>query len=215
MLARVRGAQERVWAVSGTARVDLSGVAGITSTTAVAAARAPQSVRLILLDFIGVPRLRIVSDGTCVEFFADGMAETFYGPLHAPQLRRLVPFDISIDDLASVLLGRAPKTEAGIASASHAASDRTYHLELADGASWEIDPDLERVRRAFVPVEGGVELSFGSFEDTDGITFPEKISMSSPRGGVAFTWNSYALNDRVSPELFKARCERPSEVPSL
>ncbi len=220
LLGEVRGAQARVQAVRGSARVkiDSPGLSG--TVTEFAAAEKPDRVRLETLDFFGNPAAVLTADRG-VFAFLDARAGVFYRGEATPEnVSRLLPFVLPVEELVTILCGSAPllpgtplevSVSDGLLLLTIGRGDTGQQLAIGERAAIE----WSRVRRT-VHGEGGAtseiapayDLEFDDFRRQSDVRFPNEIKLDAPAGRahIRLAWREdVEVNGRLDAGLFRLR----------
>jgi hypothetical protein len=214
---QVRAAQARVQRVRGAARLRISSPSFSGTVTEFIAAEKPDRVHLETLDFFGTPvAVLVAGDGQFA--FHDLRNKVFYRGAATPRnVSRLLPFEIPIDELVTVLCGSAPLLpgeplevgqEGGSLLLTIGLGDVGQQLAIGDQAAvvWS------RVRRPGPPgarpedVNPGYDLEFRAHVERGGALFPREVNLDAPASGsrLQLSWHEdVEVNGPLERGLFR------------
>lgn len=230
LLDQVRGAQERVQRVRGTARVRISSPSASGSAVEFAAAEKPDRVHLETLDFFGNPVAVLVAAGGRFGFH-DARANVFYrGDATPENVSRLLPVVLPVEELVVILCGSAPilpgaplevTIKDDLLLLTLGLGDLGQRLAIGERAAVE----WSRVRRATAGAGGAVsdvapayDLEFGGFELRGGVRFPSEVKLDAPAGRsrIQLAWrNDVQVNAELDAALFRFEPPRGARVVEL
>jgi outer membrane lipoprotein-sorting protein len=193
--------------VKGTGRVQVKSDRGSGEVSAFIAARAPGDVHLELLDFFGSPVQVLVSDGRSFGLYQRDKATYLHGPATASAISRVLPLDVSGEDLVAILLGRTPRLH-GTPSAVVVDQDaEAYRLSLQEGERLQtlwIHPSSKRVLKSVLTGKGGYTLTFERPVSTGGVPFARKVTFTDANATVVLRWSDeeVTLEGRLDAALF-------------
>jgi outer membrane biogenesis lipoprotein LolB len=216
LLDQVLAAQRRVQRVQGTARVRIASPTLSGTVTELVAAEKPDRVHLETLDFFGDPAAVLVAGGGRFALW-DAREKVFYRGAATPaNVSRLLPFDLPVEELVTILCGSAPilpgePLEVGadrdvvlLTLGQGAVGQR---LGLGERATVVFSQVRREVPEGTPPAEArvGYDLSFERFVDRGGIRFPNvtKLDAAASRSQVELTWRDLEVNGAPDPELFR------------
>jgi len=216
LLDQVLAAQRRVERVRGTARVRIQSPSLSGTVTELVAAEKPDRVHLETLDFFGDPAAVLVAGGGRFALW-DAREKVFYRGAATPaNVSRLLPFDLPVEELVTILCGSAPILPG--APLEVGAEDAVVLLTIGQG---EIGQRLglgehatvvsSQVRRELppgaAPSEGrvGYDLAFERFVDRGGVRFPNvtELDAATSRSRVELSWRDLEVNGAPDAELFQ------------
>jgi outer membrane lipoprotein-sorting protein len=208
LLQDVDGLQSHMTQVKGSARVAVSAKEGSGEVGAFIAARAPGEVHLELLDFFGSPSQVLVADGQTFGLYQRDKATYFHGSASAASVSRLLPVNLSADDLVAILLGRTPRLPGAPTAVVPDTEADAYRVTLVDGARKQtlwIHPASKRVMRSVLEGPGGYELLFERMVTTKGLPFARKVTYTDRSTTVVLRWSEddLELDGKLDPALFK------------
>lgn len=229
LLDQVRGAQERVRRVRGSARVRISSPGASGSAVEFAAAEKPDRVHLETLDFFGNPVAVLVAAGGRFGFH-DARANVFYrGDATPENVSRLLPVVIPVEELVVILCGSAPilpgtplevTAKDDLLLLTIGLGDVGQRLAVGERASVE----WSRVRRA-LPARGApaseaspaYDLEFDGFGLRSGARFPSEVKLDAPSGKsrIQLAWRDVEVNPDLDPALFRFEPPRGARVVDL
>ncbi|HEX7489991.1 MAG TPA: DUF4292 domain-containing protein [Anaeromyxobacteraceae bacterium] len=228
LLDQVAASQRRVQRVSGRARVKVTSPSLSGTVSELIAAEKPDRVHLETLDFFGSPAAVLVAaDGRFA--LHDARGKVFYrGPATPANISRLLPFDLPVEELVTILCGSAPllpgkplevRSQDGLVLLTIGLGDVGQRLALGEQATvvWS------RLRRE-VPAGSppavanpAYDLAFDHFVDRGGIRFPNAVDVDAPAGKarVELSWRDLEVNGAIDRELFQLAPPRGVRVVDL
>ena len=216
LLDQVAAGQRRVQRVSGRARVKVTSPSLSGTVTELIAAERPDRLHLETLDFFGDPAAVLVAaDGRFA--LHDARGKVFYrGPATPENVSRLLPFDLPVEELVTILCGSAPLlpgtplevgTQDGLVLLTIGQGEVGQRLALGEQATvvWS------RLRRDAPPgsapevVNPGYDLAFDHFVERGGVRFPNAVDIDAPAGKarVELSWRDVEVNGAVNRGLFQ------------
>ena len=216
LLDQVKAGQRRVQRVSGRARVKITSPSLSGTVTELIAAEKPDRLHLETLDFFGNPAAVLVAgDGRFA--LHDLRGKVFYrGPATPENVSRLLPFDLPVEELVTILCGSAPLlpgtplevgTQEGLVLLTIGLGEVGQRLALGEQATvvWS------RLRRdapagsAPEVANPGYDLAFDHFVDRGGVRFPNALDVDAPAGKarVELSWRDLEVNGGVDRALFQ------------
>jgi hypothetical protein len=214
LLKRVEFAEAQVTSINGDAKLVIDSPQGKGAVDLFLAVAQPASLHIEQLDFFGRPQAVMMTDGTAFGLFQDG--RFMRGPATPENLSRLLPVVIPPQELAAVLLGRAPR----IAHESLAMrfDDRTQHfvLTLKRGAAvqtLEISPPSYRVVHSSAQGFDAYEINFSDITEQNGVMLVKSVTLTaaSAKTKLELTLKTVTLNEEPDPSMFVP--EAPPDVP--
>jgi outer membrane lipoprotein-sorting protein len=207
LLRDVDELEAHVTAVKGSARVQVHSPSGGGETGAFIAARAPGDVHLELLDFFGSPAQFLVSDGRTFGLYQRDKGTYTRGAATAAVISRLLPVDISAEDMVAILLGRTPRLAVAPTSVVPDTEAEAYRVTLVQGERKQtlyIHPVSKRVLRSVLEGPGGYSLLFEQPLSADGVPFARKVTFQDATSTVVLRWNpqDVELNGTLDAALF-------------
>jgi len=213
LLAAVRAHHGKVTRVQGSARLTVDAPGARGTMEALAAAEAPDRLRIEVLDFFGAPAAALVAAGGSFVFF-DARRGTWYrGPATPENVSHFLPVALPPEELAAVLLGAPPLLPGPAVSAEPGRG--VMHLALASGdliqrleVGAEAAVEASRVRRRTAAGEEphGYDLSFSRFRHREGQRFPGEVRLDARAAGarLALAWREdLVVNGPPDPGLFR------------
>lgn len=215
LLKEVDELEGHVKAVKGAARVEAHAKGQGGETAAFLAARAPKDVHLELLDFFGAPAEVLVSDGQAFGLYRRDQGTYLRGPLTASAISRILPVNLSPEDLVAILLGRTPRLPVAPESVVPDSDAEAYRVTLVQGERRQtlwVHPTSRRVLRSVLEGPGGYSLSFEQPLTANGVPFARKVTFTDSTSTVVLRWNpvELELNEALDDALFK-----PSPPPGV
>ncbi|HYS80021.1 MAG TPA: DUF4292 domain-containing protein [Anaeromyxobacteraceae bacterium] len=216
LLDQVKAGQRRVQRVSGRARVKVTSPSLSGTVTELIAVEKPDRLHLQTLDFFGNPAAVLVAaDGRFA--LHDLRGKVFYrGPATPENVSRLLPFDLPVEELVTILCGSAPLlpgtplevgAQEGLVLLTIGLGEVGQRLALGEQATvlWS------RLRRDAPPgsapevANPGYDLAFDHFVDRGGLRFPNALDVDAPAGKarVELSWRDVEVNGEVDRALFR------------
>lgn len=207
LLKDVDELEGHVTAVKGSARVSVHSPQGGGETGAFLAARVPADVHLELLDFFGAPTEVLVSDGRTFGLYRRDKGTYTHGAATAAAISRLLPVDVSAEDMVAILLGRTPRLPVAPLSVVVDKDAEAYRVTLVQGERKQtlfIHPRSKRVLRSVLEGPGGYTLLFEQPLTADGVPFARKVTFQDATSTVVLRWNplDVELNGTLDAALF-------------
>jgi outer membrane lipoprotein-sorting protein len=207
LLKEVDELEGHVESVKGSGRVQAKSEQGNGEVGAFIAARAPGDVHLELLDFFGAPARVLVSDGRSFGLYQRDKGSYLHGPATAGTISRILPVELSAEDLAAILLGRTPRLQTATATIEKDEKAEAYRVTLVLGERRQtlwIHPTSKRVLRSVLEGTGGYSLLFEQPLTADGVPFARKVTFQSGTSTVVLRWSTedVALNGPLDAALF-------------
>jgi hypothetical protein len=208
LLREVDELESLVKTVKGSARIQARSPKGNGEAPAFIAARAPGEVHLEVLDFFGSPQSVLVADGRHFGLYQRDRATFLHGPLTAASISRLLPVDISAEDLVAILLGRTPRLPVAPQRVEADVEEGAYRVTLVQGLRQQtlwIHPVSKRVLRSVLSGPGGYSLSFEHPVTTAGVPFARKVTFSDASATVVLRWSEedVQLEGKLDAALFE------------
>jgi hypothetical protein len=213
LLAAVRAHQGKATRVRGSARLTVDAPGARGTMDALAAAEAPDRLRIEVLDFFGAPAAALVAGGGRFVFF-DARRGTWYrGPATPENVSLFLPVALPPEELCAVLLGAAPLLPGKALSA--APGKGVMHLALGEGelvqrleVGAEAAVEASRVRRRTAAGEEphGYDLAFSLFRHRAGTRFPGETRLDARAAGarLGLAWGEdVVVNGPPEPALFR------------
>jgi outer membrane lipoprotein-sorting protein len=208
LLKEVDELEGHVHSVKGSGRVQAHSPQGGGETAAFIAARAPGEVHLELLDFFGSPAEVLVSDGHTFGLYQRDKGTYLRGPATAAAISRLLPVDLSAEELVAILLGRTPRLHVAPGPVTPDPDAQAYRVTLVDGnrkqTLW-IHPISKRVLRSVLEGPGGYSLLFEQPMPNAGVPFARKVTFTDATSTVVLRWSTeeVELNTALEAVLFQ------------
>ena len=217
LLDQVRAQQARVQRVRGAARVRIASPSFSGTVTEFIAAEKPDRVHLETLDFFGSPATVLVAgDGRFALY--DVRNKVFYrGEATPGNVSRLLPFEIPVEELVTILCGSAPLLPGAPLEVGQDGEQLLLTLGLGDvGQRLAIGEQAtvawSRVRRAGPPgarpqdLNPGYDLEFRAFTGRGGVRFPEEMNLDAPASSsrLKLSWHDdVEVNGSIEQGLFR------------
>jgi hypothetical protein len=208
LLKDVDEVESRVTQVKGSARVQAHSPQGGGETGAFIAARTPGDVHLELLDFFGSPTQVLVSDGRTFGLYQRDKGTYLHGLATAAAISRLLPVDVSAEELVSILLGRTPRLPVAPSAVEPDQEAQAYRVTLVQGERKQtlwIHPTSKRVLRSVLEGPGGYTLLFEQPLDASGVPFARKVTFQDATSKVVLRWSTQdvELDGALDAALFQ------------
>ena len=208
LLRDVDELEGHVTQVKGSARVQAHSPKGGGETGAFIAARAPGDVHLELLDFFGSPTQVLVSDGRTFGLYQKDKGTYLRGAATAAAISRLLPVDLSAEDLVAILLGRTPRLPVAPSAVELDKDAEAYRVTLVQGEHMQtlwIHPTSKRVLRSVLKGLGGYSLVFEQPFTASGVPFARKVTFQDATSTVVLRWSTQdvELDGTLDAALFQ------------
>ncbi|MGO9830182.1 MAG: hypothetical protein ACLPJH_08565 [Myxococcaceae bacterium] len=222
LLSEVDALEALVVQVKGSARVTASSQKGGGELSAFIAARAPAEVHLELLNFFGAPVQVLVSDGRSFGLYQADQATYLTGPATAAAIGRVLPVDLSCEDLVAILLGRTPRLPVAPTSIEPDPSLDAYRVNLVQGERRQtlwVHAVSRRVLKSVLEGPGGYSLRFEQPLDAAGVPFARKVTFTDATATVVLRWSTEDVTTEgtLQPALFSVQAPpgvRTVQVPA-
>ncbi len=188
--------------VKGSARVQAQSKQGNGEVGAFIAARAPAEVHLEFLNFFGAPMQVLVCDGHTFGLYQSDKATYLTGPATAAAIARVLPVDLSAEDLVAILLGRTPRLPGPPVSLEPDPAFDAYRVTLVQGERRQtlwVHAVSRRVLKSVLEGPGGYSLLFESPYTAGGIPFARKVTFQDANATVVLRWNTRGRRRGHSP----------------
>ncbi len=216
LLKRVESAEAQVTSINGDAKLFVDSPQGKGAVDLFLAVAQPASLHIEQLDFFGRPQAVMMTDGHAFGLFQDG--KFMRGTATPENLSRLLPIVLPPQELAAVMLGRAPRI--AHESLEMRFDDRSQHfmLMLKRGAAvqtLEIAPPSYRVVHSSAKGFDAYELGFSDITDQNGVSLPKSVTLNaaSAKTKLELTLKTVTLNEEPDPSMFVP--EPPGDVPVI
>jgi hypothetical protein len=216
LLKRITVAESAVVSVKGEAklRVESPQMKGVV--TLFAAVTHPALVHLESLDFFGKPQGVLISDGTTFGLYDGQAGKYFHGPATAQNVARFLPIALPPAELASLLLGRAPRLPHESAAMRFDQDKNAFTLELKRGPATQlltVKPPSYRVIRSEITGVDAYNLEFQNIEELGAATYPRRVVLSAPKASVRVELNYKDVTVNEAPDLSLYEQSVPANVP--
>ncbi|MBL8915709.1 MAG: DUF4292 domain-containing protein [Archangium sp.] len=219
LLARVNFAESQVFSLKGDGRLGVDSPQGKGSVTLFAAVQHPAFIHIEQLDFFGKPQGVFVTDGERFGLYMAQEGKFFRGPATAANLSRFLPIVMPPSELASVMLGRAPRIPIRSADQSAGAVDelemrfddslQLFVLTITRGKVRQIlhvQPPSYRVVKSRAENLNAYELDFSDITtiEPSGVTVPKTAALDArlAKTKVELVWKEMAVNEAPDMTLF-------------
>lgn len=214
LLARVDFAEAQITSLNGEAKLVVDAPQGKGAVDLFLAVAPPASLHLEQLDFFGRPQAVMITDGHAFGLLQDG--RFLRGPATPQNLARLLPIVIPPEELAAVLLGRAPRIAHDALEMRFDDRAQRFVLTLRRGAmtqTLEVQPPSYRVVHSEAHGFDAYELRFGDLTEQNGVTLPKSVTLDAPasKTTLELTLKAVTLNEAPDESMFVP--EAPPDVP--
>ncbi len=218
VLKRVELTESQVIGLKGDARLSVDSPQGKGSVALFVGVFHPAYIHIEQLDFFGKPQGVMTTDGTSFGLYDAQAGRFLHGPATAPNLGRFLPLVIPPKELASLLLGRAPRIAYESATMSVDAERRVYVLTLTHGSvvqHLEVDPVSARVLKSHVDGVSTYDVMFSDVTASGGVWYPKRVAIDSKAAQthVELFTKDIALNE--APDLTLYEMTPPEGVPVI
>lgn len=220
LLSRVTYAEKQIISMKGDGRLGVDSPQGKGTVTLFAAVTHPAYVHIEQLDFFGRPQGVFVTDGERFGLYLAQDGKYYRGPATAANLSRFLPVVMPPSELASVMLGRAPRIPIDEMEMRFDDSLQLFVLTLHRGKVKQIlhvQPPSYRVVKSTAENLNAYELEFSDITtfnaDTQPVTAPKTASLDAKlaKTKVELTWKEVAVNE--APDLTLFDLEPPEGIP--
>jgi hypothetical protein len=218
LLKRVALAETSVLTLKGEGKLFVDTPQGKGSVTIFVAVSHPALVHLEQLDFFGRPQSVLVTDGTQFGLYDAQGGQYLHGPATRATLGRFLPLVMPPDELAGLLLGRAPRIHEKTSELRFDDEQRVYVVTLHDGSATQtltVRPPVDRIEKSTVSGFEAYDVQFGEVETYGAISFPKRAVLDAAKAKthVELSWKDITLNEPADPTMFELAA--PEGVPSL
>jgi len=217
LLRRIGTAESQVFAVKGDGRLVVESPQGKGAVTIFAAVSHPAFIHLEQLDFFGRPQTVFVTDGTNFGLYDAQLGKYFRGPATAPNLSRFLPVVMPPSELASVMLGRAPRIQSESREMHFDDELQLFVLTLKRGDVKQflhVQPPSYRVVKSWAEGLTAYELAFSDIAAPNpGVTLPKvaALDVAVAKTKLELTWKDFTVNE--APDLTLFDLEPPEGIP--
>lgn len=216
LLARINVAESQIYSLKGDAKLHVDSPQGKGAVSLFAAVTHPSYVHIEQLDFFGRPQSMFVTDGTRFGLYMTQEGKYFRGPATPANLARFLPLVMPPSELASVMLGRAPRIPPGKLEMRF--DDKSQQLVLVISRDkvrqiLHVQPPSYRVVKSTAENLAAYELEFTDLTTENGITLPRHASLDarSAKTKVELVWKEVTVNE--APDLTLYEFEPPEGIP--
>ena len=207
LLKRVELTENSVISIKGDGKLGIDAPAGKGSVTLFVAVVHPASIHIEQLDFFGRPQGVLTTDGENFGLYDGAAGKFFRGPASAANLGRFLPLVIPPRELASLMMGRAPRIPYENATMSFDAERKVYLLKLTRGSvvqNLEVEPGSHRVLKSVITGLNTYDVEFADVETRGAISLPHKVILNAPQAKtrVELTWKDIAINEPPDLTMF-------------
>jgi hypothetical protein len=216
LLRRIGTAESQIFAVKGDGRLVVDSPQGKGAVTIFAAVSHPAFIHLEQLDFFGRPQTVFVTDGTSFGLYDAQQGKYFRGPATAPNLSRFLPVVMPPTELASVMLGRAPRIQSQSREMRFDDALQVFVLMLKRGDVTQylhVQPPSYRVVKSWAEGITAYELAFSDIAAPNpGVTLPKvaALEVAVAKTKLELTWKDITVNE--APDLTLFDLEPPEGV---
>ena len=219
LLKRVELAESTVIGVKGDGRLSVDSPQGKGSVTLFVGVFHPAYIHIEQLDFFGKPQGVLTTDGTTFGLYDATENKYLHGPATAPNLGRFLPLVVPPPELASLLLGRAPRIPYDSAAMEVDFEHRVYVVRLSKGLAvqrLEVDPATSRVLKSQVTGITAYDAEFSELTPfPKGVSYPKHIVIESKsaKTRVELTTKDIEVNQELDLTLYETT--GPEGVPVI
>lgn len=216
LLKRVAQAEAQVVAIKGDGKLYVDSPQGKGSVGLFVAVAHPAYIHIEQLDFFNRPQGVLVTDGKDFGLYDAKEGKYYRGPASPANLARFLPLVLPPAELASLMLGRAPRIPAESSTLSVDDKLGVYVLTLKKGPVTQVlhvQPPSNRVVKSTVEGVRAYDLEFSDIADYGAVTLPRRIQLvaQSAKTTVELTWKDVTVNE--PPDLTLFDLSAPEDVP--
>lgn len=219
LIERARQSNGEIRSVRGIGRVEVVSQGKKLRSKQFILVGKPDMMRIDLLDFRGLPFLRLAFRGETFQAM-DMRENVFYFGEVARGISLFVPLRINSREFVALLLGEMPSQEQVLAR--YDAHRRLYELTFPPSIRWEsqtfwIHPKTLRVKEVSkIGAATGevIRVSFSRFRRSGHAAFPREVKIEVPgaENRIRFSFQTIDINPRLPRELFRLTIPRGAEV---
>lgn len=217
LLKRIGFVEAQVFSLKGEGRLVVDSPQGKGAVTVFAAVSHPSLIHLEQLDFFGRPQSVFVTDGQQFGLYNAQDGKYFRGPASSANLSRFLPVVMPPSELASVMLGRAPRLPQPSLAMRFDDATQRFVLTLTRGEAkqvLDVSPPSYRVVKSHPENLTAYDLTFADLAEVQpGLVFPKQVvlDVSVAKTTLDLTWKDITLNE--APDLSMFELEAPEGVP--
>lgn len=207
LLERVAQAEKQVLGLQGDSTLTINSPQGNGSTGLFLAVQLPALLHIEQLNFFNQPESVLVSDGQRFGLYDAREAKYYVGPATPENIGRFVPIVLPPEELASLLLGQAPKLKFERAALAVDEALGVYVLTLERGAivqTLHVDPKTARVLRSAVKGIDTYDLEFSDVKAFGAATLPMRAQLTAAKAStrVELKYRTIKVNEPPDLTLF-------------
>ncbi|MGV3619760.1 MAG: DUF4292 domain-containing protein [Archangium sp.] len=210
LLKRIEFVEAQVTSIKGDAKLFVDSPQGKGSVTLFVGVAQPSLVHIEQLDFFGRPQGVFVTDGERFGLYQAAENTYFRGPATAPNLGKFLPVVMPPSELASVMLGRAPRI--AHESLSMRFADGLFVLTLKKGSvtqTLHVQPPSYRAVKSAVEGIDAYELAFSDIEDN----FPKTVFLKAAKAKTSVELSLKSVTVNEEPDLTMFDLQAPEDIP--
>jgi hypothetical protein len=176
----------------------------------------PAYIHIEQLDFFNRPQGVLVTDGKDFGLYDAKEAKYYRGPASPANLARFLPLVLPPAELASLMLGRAPRLPPETSTLAVDERLGVYVLTLTRGPVTQVlhvRPPSNRVVKSTVAGLRAYDVEFSDIAAYGAVTLPRRIQLVAPsaKTTVELTWKDVTVNE--PPDLTLFDLSAPEDVP--
>lgn len=214
LLERVRTVEASVIGVKGDSKLKVESPQVNGTVTLFVAVTHPSYVHLEQLDFFGRPQGVLVSDGKTFSLYDGQQNQFFRGPATAQNVGRFIPLSMAPSELASLLMGRAPRL--ADAEAEMKPDEKGFVVTLKKGlvtqTLWVSVPRY-RVIKSEIRGVRAYDVTFEDFDEAGATNYPRRAILTADEGKIRIELNYKDVVVNEQPDLSLYVLEPPANVP--
>ncbi len=218
LLKRIALAETTVYNVKGDGKLGVDAPQGKGSVSIFVGVTHPAYVHLEQLDFFGRPHGVMTTDGENFGLYDAEAGKFFRGPATPPNLARFLPLVMPPQELAALLLGRAPRIPHDSAELAFDAKDGLYvlslHRDIATQILW-VEPPHHRVVKTVVHNVKAYDLEMGEVTTYGGVTLPRRIVLDARWAQTRVELNYKDVEVNQPPDMTLYDLSPPEDVPVI
>jgi hypothetical protein len=216
LLRRVAQAEAQVVALKGDGKLYVDSPQGKGSVGIFVAVAHPAYIHIEQLDFFNRPQGVLVTDGKDFGLYDAKEAKYYRGPASPANLARFLPLVLPPAELASLMLGRAPRLPPETSTLAVDERLGVYVLTLTRGPVTQVlhvRPPSNRVVKSTVAGLRAYDVEFSDIAAYGAVTLPRRIQLVAPsaKTTVELTWKDVTVNE--PPDLTLFDLSAPEDVP--
>jgi hypothetical protein len=218
LLKRVAQAESQVVTIKGDGNLFVDSPQGKGSVALFVAVSHPAYIHIEQLDFFNRPQGVLVTDGKSFGLYDAKEGKYYRGPASPANLARFLPVVLPPEELAALMLGRAPRLPPDDAELSVDDKLGVYVLTLKKGGvtqTLHVQPPSNRVVKSTVTGIAAYDVEFSDIADYGALTLPKhaKLTAASAKTTVELSWKDLAVNE--PPDLTLFDLSPPEDIPVI